>query len=27
VTYNDDTRMFELIAKDEWQEMLRRRGN
>jgi hypothetical protein len=27
VTYNDDTRMFELIDMDEWQELLRKRGN
>jgi hypothetical protein len=27
VTYNDETRMLELIDMDEWKEMLRRRGN
>ena len=27
VTYNDDTRMFELIDLDEWQALLRKRGN
>jgi hypothetical protein len=27
VTYNDDTRMFELIDMDEWKALLRKRGN
>ena len=27
VTYNDDSRMFELIDMDEWQALLRKRGN
>jgi hypothetical protein len=27
VTYNDDTRMFELIDMDEWKALLSKRGN
>jgi hypothetical protein len=27
VTYNDDTRMFELIDMDEWQALLSKRGH
>jgi hypothetical protein len=27
VTYNDDTRMFELIDMDEWKALLGKRGN
>jgi hypothetical protein len=27
VTYNDDTRMFELIDMDAWEELLSKRGH
>jgi hypothetical protein len=27
VTYNDDTRMFELIDLDEWEELIKKRGH
>ena len=27
VTYNDETRMFELIDMQEWEELLSKRGN
>jgi len=27
VTYNDETRMFELIDLDEWEELIKKRGN
>jgi hypothetical protein len=27
VTYNDETRMFELIDLDEWEELIKKRGH
>jgi hypothetical protein len=27
VTYNDETRMFELIDLDEWEELVKKRGH
>jgi hypothetical protein len=27
VTYNDETRMFELIDLDEWEEIIKKRNN
>jgi hypothetical protein len=27
VTYNDDTRMFELIGTDEWEALVEKRGH
>ena len=27
VTYNEETRMFELIDLDEWEELIKKRGN